>query len=79
MARVYISSRKADACNAVAQQLTAQGPGVCFALPEDLSSLAACERLAARLAEREPALHCVVNNSGIVRAASWTLRLACAR
>ena len=64
-ARVYISSRKADACAAVAAQLTAAGPGTCVALPEDLSTLAACERLAARLGEREPALHCLVNNSGV--------------
>lgn len=59
-ARVYISSRSADACNAVAAKLTAAGPGSCHALPEDLSTLAACERLAARLAEREPALHGVL-------------------
>ncbi len=64
-ARVYISSRSADACASVAAQLTAAGPGVCYALPEDLSSQAACERLASRLAEREPALHVLVNNSGI--------------
>jgi len=64
-ARVYISSRKGDACAAAAAQLTAAGPGVCFALPEDLSTLAACERLAARLAERESALHCLINNSGV--------------
>jgi NAD(P)-dependent dehydrogenase (short-subunit alcohol dehydrogenase family) len=64
-ARVYISSRSADACASVAAQLTAAGPGVCYALPEDLSSQNACERLASRLAEREPALHVLVNNSGI--------------
>ena len=65
-ARVYISSRKADACAAAAAKLTAAGPGVCFALPEDLASQAACDRLAARLAEREPAgVHCLVNNSGV--------------
>ena len=64
-ARVYISSRKAEACEAAAAKLTAAGPGVCFALPEDLASQAACLRLAARLAEREDAVHVLVNNSGV--------------
>jgi NAD(P)-dependent dehydrogenase (short-subunit alcohol dehydrogenase family) len=56
-ARVYISSRSEQACTEAAAQLTAAGPGTCFALPEDLATVAACERLASRLAEREPALH----------------------
>ena len=36
-ARVYISSRKADACDQTARELSALGP--CFSLPADVSSV----------------------------------------
>ena len=47
-ARVYISSRKADVCDAVAAQLNAiEGPGECISLPADLASdRLACSSLA---------------------------------
>jgi NAD(P)-dependent dehydrogenase (short-subunit alcohol dehydrogenase family) len=61
-ARVYISSRKADVCEAVAAEFSQQGR--CVALPADLSTEAGCVRLAGQLAEREPALHVLVNNAG---------------
>jgi NAD(P)-dependent dehydrogenase (short-subunit alcohol dehydrogenase family) len=64
-ARVYISSRKADACEAAARELSREG--VCVPLPADLSSQAECDRLAAALAASEPALHVLVNNAG----ANW--------
>jgi NAD(P)-dependent dehydrogenase (short-subunit alcohol dehydrogenase family) len=64
-AHVFISSRDAEACQTAATELTAAGPGSCVALPEDLSSVAACERLAARLSELAEALHVLVNNSGV--------------
>jgi len=64
-ARVYISSRKAEACDAVAAGLSADGS--CTSLPEDLSSEGGCRRLAGALAERESALHVLVNNAG----ANW--------
>jgi len=62
-AKVYISSRKADACEAAAEEL---GPN-CFALPQDVSSVAGCKALAAALAEREEKLDILVNNAG----AAW--------
>ena len=62
-AKVYISSRKADACFAAAEEL---GPN-CIALPQDVSTVAGCRALAEAFAEREPALNILVNNAG----AAW--------
>lgn len=62
-AKVYISSRKADACAATAAEL---GPN-CIALPQDVSTVEGCKALAARLAEHEPRLDILVNNAG----AAW--------
>ena len=60
-AKVYISSRKADACFAAAEEL---GPN-CIALPQDVSTVEGCRALAAAFAEREPKLDILVNNAGI--------------
>ncbi len=64
-ARVYISSRKADACAAAARELTRYGTIV--AIPADLSAEAECLRLAAEVGQREPAVNVLVNNAG----ATW--------
>ena len=64
-ARVYISSRKADACAAAERELTRYGKVV--AIPADLSTEAECQRLAGEVGRREPALHVLVNNAG----ATW--------
>ena len=64
-ARVYISSRKSDACDQTARKLSALGP--CFSLPADVSTIAGAHQLAAAFAAREPALHILVNNAG----AAW--------
>jgi NAD(P)-dependent dehydrogenase (short-subunit alcohol dehydrogenase family) len=64
-AHVYISSRKAQVCAEVANELSKRGH--CVALPADLSSEAEVVRLAGELAAREPALHILVNNAG----ANW--------
>jgi NAD(P)-dependent dehydrogenase (short-subunit alcohol dehydrogenase family) len=69
-AKVYISSRKAQVCEAVAAQLSQVGE--CVALPADLSTEAEANRLAADLGEREQALHILVNNAG----ANWGAPLA---
>ncbi len=61
-AKVYIASRKAEACQEVAAELSQSG--TCIAAPADLSSQAGCEALAAEIAAREPALHVLVNNAG---------------
>lgn len=64
-ARVYVSSRKADACEALAEELSREGE--CIALPADLGRMDEVERLAAELRKREPKLHILVNNAG----AAW--------
>ena len=62
-AKVYISSRKADACDETAAEL---GPN-CIALPQDISTVDGCKALAARYAEVEDKLDILVNNAG----AAW--------
>ncbi len=61
-ARVYISSRKAAACDAAAVELAAFGD--CISLPADLAQMSEVERLAATLLGREERLHVLVNNAG---------------
>lgn len=66
-AKVYISSRKASVCDATAARLTAETGGECISLPADVSDLEGVSDLAARVSEREPLLHVLVNNAGV----SW--------
>ncbi|MCA6322060.1 MAG: SDR family oxidoreductase [Phenylobacterium sp.] len=66
-AKVYISSRKADVCDATAERLAKTYGGTCISLPADLSQMSGIESLAARLAEREDKLDILVNNAG----AAW--------
>lgn len=66
-AKVYISSRKADACAAAAEELSQEYGGCCTALPADLSQLPGIEDVARRLGEREQSLDILVNNAG----AAW--------
>jgi NAD(P)-dependent dehydrogenase (short-subunit alcohol dehydrogenase family) len=63
--RVYISSRKADACAEAQKELSSYGDAV--AIPADLSNEPECQRLAAEIADREPKVHILVNNAG----ATW--------
>jgi NAD(P)-dependent dehydrogenase (short-subunit alcohol dehydrogenase family) len=64
-ARVYISSRKPDACAAAEQELAQHG--TVHAIPADLATEQECLRLAAEVGEREPSVHILVNNAG----ATW--------
>ena len=64
-ARVYISSRKAEACDRTAAELSSLGE--CFSLPADVSQAAGIQALAAALTAREPQLDILVNNAG----AAW--------
>ena len=61
-AKVYISSRKAAACEEACRELSAFGD--CVALPADLSRMDEIGRFTAELAAREPKLHILVNNVG---------------
>lgn len=62
-AKVYISSRKAPACEETAAEL---GPN-CIPLPQDVSTVAGCQALAEQFAQHESKLDILVNNAG----AAW--------
>ena len=66
-AKVYISSRKADACDAACERLMQAHGGECIPVPADLSALPGIESVAAELERREPRLDILVNNAG----AAW--------
>ena len=63
--RVYITGRKAEACDATARELSELGP--CISLPGDIATADGRADVVARLREREPALDILVNNAG----AAW--------
>jgi 2-deoxy-D-gluconate 3-dehydrogenase len=69
-AKVYISARKADACDAAAAELSAGG-GTCISLPQDISTVAGCRALADAIRAREPRLDILVNNAGAAWAAEF--------
>ncbi|MDE1172090.1 MAG: SDR family oxidoreductase [Parvibaculaceae bacterium] len=64
-AKVYITARKAQACNETAERLSKIG--TCISLPFDLGTMEGIEGLAAELAKREEKLDILVNNAG----AAW--------
>jgi len=64
-AKVYISSRKAEACDATARELSALGP--CISLPQDVSTVDGCKALTERYLQAEERLDILVNNAG----AAW--------
>ena len=63
--KVYISSRKAEVCHAVARELSKAGD--CVALPADLSTSEGREKLIAGIMQSENHLDILVNNAG----ATW--------
>ncbi|MEL7450725.1 MAG: SDR family oxidoreductase [Pseudomonadota bacterium] len=63
--RTYITARKAEACVATADELSAHGE--CIALPHDLSDMDGIAALVADLSERESSLDILINNAG----AAW--------
>ncbi|NEW93354.1 SDR family oxidoreductase [Rhodopseudomonas sp. BR0M22] len=69
--RVYITARKAAACQAAADELTEMYPGECVALPIDISTMAGIEMLAAEIKRRESSLDILVNNAGAAWAADF--------
>lgn len=64
-ARVYISARKADACDQAAQELSKLGP--CVSLPADVSTKEGIESLVKAYSAYESSLDILVNNAG----AAW--------
>ncbi len=69
-ARTYLTSRKAEACQQAAAELSREGE--CIALPGDLANSADRARVVAELAAKEQKLHILVNNAG----ANWGAPLA---
>ena len=70
-AKVYISSRKADICDATAARLSETSGGTCVSIPADLATLEGVGSLAAAIGDREDHLDVLVNNAG----AAWGARL----
>lgn len=66
-AKVYITSRKAAACDATAARLADTYGGECISIPSNLAELAGIDSLTAQLREREEKLNILVNNAGV----SW--------
>ena len=64
-ARVYITARKAEACDETAKELSALGQ--CVSLPADVSTPEGISALVAAYAKHEPQLDILVNNAG----AAW--------
>ncbi len=64
-ARVYISARKAAACDQTAKELSAFGH--CVSLPADVSTLEGAQALVEAYAKHEASLDILVNNAG----AAW--------
>jgi NAD(P)-dependent dehydrogenase (short-subunit alcohol dehydrogenase family) len=64
-ARVYISARKAAACDQTASELSAFGH--CVSLPADVSTVAGAQALVEAYAKHEKTLDILVNNAG----AAW--------
>ncbi len=62
-ARVYVASRKEDACRAAEAALSEFGQ--CHAIVADLGTFQGCEALAGEIASREERLHLLVNNAGL--------------
>jgi NAD(P)-dependent dehydrogenase (short-subunit alcohol dehydrogenase family) len=63
-ARVYICSRKADACERAAAELA--GDGAVVAFPADLSTEDGCTQVAAQVGTTEQQVHVLINNAGAV-------------
>jgi NAD(P)-dependent dehydrogenase (short-subunit alcohol dehydrogenase family) len=68
--RVYITARKAAACDAKAAELAAFGE--CISVPLDLAAPGSADELVRVIGEREDRLHILVNNAG----ATWGAPLA---
>ena len=65
-AKVYISSRKAEVCDATAKKLQEEYGGECISVPADLSNLDGINALADKISQDDN-LDILVNNAG----ASW--------
>lgn len=67
-ARVYVTSRKAGACDEAQAKLSKLGS--CTAIACDISTLTGCRTLANHIKRREDHLHVLVNNAGLTWSAN---------
>ena len=70
-AKVYISSRKAEACHATAKRLVEKFGGECIGIPANLAELSGVDALTAELKGLESRVDILVNNAGV----SWGAEL----
>ncbi len=61
--RVYITARKAEACQQAADELSEFGE--CIAIPSDLGQMDELSRFADQMKERESSIDVLVNNAGV--------------
>jgi NAD(P)-dependent dehydrogenase (short-subunit alcohol dehydrogenase family) len=66
-ATVYISSRKADVCDATAERLELEYGGKCVSIPGDIATLEGIEAVVAKFRDYEDHCDVLINNAG----ASW--------
>ncbi len=66
-AKVYISSRKADVCDATAERLQKEFGGECISIPANLAEIDGIEAAVTEIEKRESRLDILVNNAGV----SW--------
>ncbi len=65
-AKVYISARKAEACDETARELSQEG-GECISIPMNVATVPGARALAAAVMAQEPKVDILVNNAG----AAW--------
>ena len=66
-AKVYITARKTEACNAKAKELSDKYNAQCLSIPSDLSSLEGIEKFVSEIESCEEKIDILVNNAG----AAW--------
>tara|TARA_B100000579_G_scaffold51646_1_gene35910 strand:- start:273 stop:1067 length:795 start_codon:yes stop_codon:yes gene_type:complete len=64
-AKVYISSRKADACYTTCDRLMKEYGGECLPIPADLSNLDGVNSFTTEFSKKETNLDILVNNAGV--------------
>ena len=64
-AKVYITSRKAEVCDATAERLSQTYGGECISIPADMATLQGIEAFVSAFGEKESCLDVLVNNAGV--------------
>ena len=63
-AKVYICSRKVEACDLAAKKLAQEFGGECISIPTDLSNMEGIENLVKEISNKESQLDILINNAG---------------